>query len=212
VWTLFRHKFNKPNLRQWIRLEDIRSDILKAAENKDTIGFSTQMYLYISTAFNIPINKIEKFTWEKCAELYMVAVSMCIPRYDVALLKSRMKDEKESWDYHGRTWYIWSHMLSSNYGWTLDTISAMDFEDAISLMQEILINEQLNREWEWGLSEIAYSYNPTSKESKLRKLPRPDWMEVILFKPIKKVRMLRSMMPVGAVIRMDGTHETVTIE
>lgn len=211
MWVLFRAKFHKPNLRQWIRLEDIRSGIIKAAENKDTIGFSTQMYLYISTAFNIPTNKIEKYNWEKCMELYMVAVSACIPRYDVALLKSRMKDTKEGWDYEGRTWYIWSHMLSSNYGWTLDTISAMDFEDAISLMQEIMINDQLDREWQWGLSEIAYSYNSTSKESKLRKLPRPDWMEVTLIKPITKVMIPKNMMPVGAIIKMDGTHETVTI-
>jgi hypothetical protein len=123
-----------------------------------------------------------------------------------------MKDEKESWDYSGRTWYIWSHMLASNYGWTLDTISAMEFEDAISLMQEIMINEQLNREWQWGLSEIAYSYNSTSKESKLRKLPRPDWMEVTLVKPITKVMIPKNMMPVGGIVRMDGSHETVTIE
>lgn len=118
---------------------------------------------------------------------------------------TRPSDEKQKdddWSYDGRLWHQYSHMLARTYGWTLEYIANMTIVEALAKMQEIIVDEQLDREFYYGLSEMAYSYDQRSKVSKFNPLPRPSWMRPKI-KEIKKFTIPASMLPIG-VVMMDG--------
>lgn len=206
-----KYTLDRVGLKKWIELEDIRYNIRKAAESGNTDELASQLCLHVSVAFCIPYEDVEKLDWDEVAYAFQIGTLACVPKNDYAILKSKSKDEKEiSWDYPGRTFYLWANMLARAYGWTLDYIAELDFDAAIALMQEILVDQQTEKEWQWMLSEIAYPYNPTKKVSEFKALPRPSWMsEKRIVAPVKNVKILKSMLPVGAVVKMDGTLENV---
>ena len=76
----------------------------------------------------------------------------------------------------------------------------MDIDTAIGAYQELSIDEQLQKEWEWGLSEVAYSYDSSTKKSRYVPLQRPAWMNPIIPKQLPVVKMRKSHLPVGNVI------------
>lgn len=88
--------------------------------------------------------------------------------------------------------------------------SELDPDDGVALLQEILTDDQLEKEWQWSLSEIAYPYNPDTKKSEFKNLPRPVWMQKEIRKPVKQIKIPASMLPVGIVrhFKMDGSSET----
>lgn len=205
------YSLDRIGLRLWLELEDIREKVLKAAENgnADEMGFS--ICSYISVALDVSIEEISDLPWYELAEAYVSIALLCIPAFDFAVLKPREQEEKRkvSWEYEGRTFYLWSHLLASSYGWSIEYIADMYFNDALALLQEILVDEQLKKEWEWGLSELAYPYDPSSKKSKFHPLPRPSWMseDIILSQP-KNMKIPKFMMPVGIIKKLD-TNETI---
>jgi len=163
-------------LRQWLHLEDIRSKIIEAAGNKNTELVVENLYSYISSAFGFNLS-LEKFPWIKVVEIYADITILNAPSLDFPILKAKIKEnQKVPWDYVGRTWYLWSHLLAQNYGWNLEYISELDIDDGIALIQEISINDQMKKEWDWSLSEIAYPYNESSKRHEFKELGRPSWM------------------------------------
>lgn len=206
-----KYTLDRIGLKKWIKLEDIRYNIRKAAESGNTGELASQLCLHVSVAFSIPYEDVEKLEWNEVAYAFQVSTLASIPSNEYAILKSNSKNEREiSWDYVGRTFYLWANVLASTYGWTLDYIAELDFNDAIALMQEILVDQQIEKEWQWMLSEIAYPYNAGTKKSEFKALPRPDWMkEKKIITPVKNVKILKTMLPVGAVIRMDGTLENI---
>lgn len=111
-------------------------------------------------------------------------------------------NEKIGWEYSGRTWFVWLHLLASAYGWSINYIEYLDIDNAIALLQEILVDSQLKKEWEWSMSEIAYQYNEHTKTSKFVPLDRPEWMQPIS-KPVKKTKIRISDIPVGLVMKWD---------
>jgi hypothetical protein len=98
----------------------------------------------------------------------------------------------------------------SKYGWTLENTENLYFNDAIAYIQEILIDEQLDKEWQWSLSEIAYQYNDALKKSEFKPLPRPSWMVGMnKIEPPKVERLPVGMMPQGLVMRWEQNEEIV---
>ena len=87
----------------------------------------------------------------------------------------------------------------------MEYVAELDIDDAIGLVQEINVEDQLNREWEWMLSEKSVSYDKQGK-GKFNELSRPDWMNgaVILSKKSKDYPIKRSMLPVGMVLSWDN--------
>jgi hypothetical protein len=205
------YSLDRIGLRLWLALEEIRETINKAAENRDTDNMALSINSYISAALGISSDIDMQLPWYEVATAYMQITTMCIPKHDLAILRPKKeKDERKvSWDYPERTFYLWSHIIASHYSWTLDYIADMPFDDALAILQEAMVEEQLQKEWQWSLSEIAYPYNETTKRSKFQPFPRPSWMsEEIIFKPIKKIKIPRVMMPMGNVIRMEMPDET----
>ena len=190
------YEYTRPPLKKWLALEDIRAKLHKAVEAHETQNVSKYLISVVSTALSIPEETLLERPWYEVAIAYLTISVNDMPRYDFPFLRTKIKDRKEIWDYEGRTWYVWAHMFSEKYGWKLDYISELDVDDAIALAQEISIDEQLEREWEWMTAEIAYQAKDGFKP-----LERPDWMRFTKAEPVKMFKIRKDFMPSGIIIR-----------
>lgn len=192
-----RVKFGK-----WAELETIIKEIDKVVKN-DITKFSNLVITYISTTLLIPVVVLEKLPWIITLSLYNFARDINTPSKIPLLISHKEKDSCVPWDYVGRDWNYYSHLLAKTYGWELQYIAGLDVDVALAHIQEILVDEQISREFLWSMSEIAYPYNSSTKTSKFSPLPRPYfmWEEV---KPIKKVKILRSLLPSGVIVDSGG--------
>jgi hypothetical protein len=186
--------FKRKLLREWLSLDKIREQVLEAAERRNYSEVSLGIEKYVSAVSCVEW-KIE--SWFDAVDNFEKAVVANLPTHQFALLRIKVKNEKLPWEYEGRTWYYWLHMFSSAYGWDENRISTLDIDTAIGLLQEILITEQLDHEWQWGLTELAYPYSETTKKSHFQALPRPEWMKKIIPR-VTKIR--KSFMPLGVII------------
>lgn len=198
-------EFERKSLRKWIELEEARSKIKDVLKTKNATRAAVSIFAYIQLAQTGQEDyELDKLYAPNVFTLFLEAFTINSPRMNFPILKSAAdKNEKLPWEYEGRSWYFWLNLLSEKYGWNMDYISLLDIDDAIGLYQEIEIDRQLQKEWEWGLSEIAYQYDKASKSSKFHPLSRPSWMRPIAPKP-KIIKIKRDFLPVGNVI---GTNE-----
>jgi len=194
------YEVDRARLRLWLQLEDIREEIARAADRRDREGLASSIYSYLSVALSIPID-FEALPWNEVVNAYADLIGLNRPVYDFPLLTiSNKRREEVSWNYEGRTWYAWSHMLAREYGWTIEYIAELDIDDAIAHMQEIMTSEQLDREWQWLMSTKSVVYDKRGR-GKFQDLSRPEWMDI----PKKPVtdgpKVKRSVLPVGNVVK-----------
>lgn len=140
--------------------------------------------------------------WFEFIEVFSLAVQINLPTipFPIVVGSVENKEKPAPWEYPGRSWFFWLNLFSSTYSWTEDVIANLDIDTALGLYQEIEINNQLNKEWEWGLSELAYPYNKSTKTSKYKPLARPEWMMPMIPKQLPVIKMRRDMLPVGNII------------
>jgi len=194
---------NRARFKRWIELEEIREDIFKAVERSDVDEIADFILLYLSTALNIDIDQIVDLPWKEVATAYSISVLI---NHNVRLLpfmkfsKKQLEDERDVWDYDGRLWYSYANKIAEKYHWTLDYIAELEVDDAFAMIQEILVSDQISKEWEWMLSDKSVGYDEATKKSRYIELPRPDWMKPIP-KPPKKVKIPKFMLPVGNIVR-----------
>ena len=189
----------RSKLRAWLALEIFYSNIIEAAEVGNRDGLVSSLYSYVSTAFSISVEELQLLPWYEITRSFKEIYQINIPSINFPMLHKRIKketNEEIGWEYSGRTWYIWLHLLAKEYGWSINYIEYLDIDDGIALLEEIMVNDQLNKEWEWSRSELAYSYNQNTKTSKFIPLERPEWMRPIP-KPAKSTRIRESDIPVG---------------
>jgi len=191
----------KAKLRLWLQLSLVHDKITSAVETKNFDELSSNILSYVSTALDV-IN-IDSLPWEQVIDALVEIVNVNALDFTIPLLLSKSdKDEDVPWEYPERNWYFWSHQLAKEFGWTLEYIANLEVEDAIKLLQEVLVTKQLEREWEWSLSEKSVSYDTATKKSKFVELPRPDWMRISVAPVSKKdVQIPEFMMPIGHIIR-----------
>jgi hypothetical protein len=189
----------------WTKLEMIAANIDKAVETEIT-KFPQLVVEYVSTALLIPAKYISGLRWFEILYLYNYSRKINTPT-KIPLLEEKKKSKKEDkpvgWDYAGRNWHYWSHLLAKEYGWELQYISGMDVDVALAHIQEILTDEQLNREFIWGTSEIAYPYNSSTKQSKFSPLKRPYFMAGTA-PELKRFMMKKELLPQGSVQDVGG--------
>lgn len=195
----------RPKFHRWIELEELKEQFIRAAE--DGTEVPAALFRLLSAALGISISRLKLVDWRRLFVAFNQVCLRNIPLIPLPILTeaTAIKSKRDAWDYTGRIWYLYSHMIAQAYGWTLGEISQLKVEDALAIIQEILTDEQLDREFAWGLSERAYSYDPTSKQSKFIELPRPYWMKPKI-EPVKKMKMPKMMLPVGNV-NMDAVDE-----
>lgn len=188
----------KLSFRKWLDLETQKKILLEAVDGGE---FPDKVFAFLSTA-SVSFN--EKDTWENSVFCFMTAVKELRPNDSLPLVKDAPKDGKPAdWDYEGRTWAYWSHVLAQAYGWTLEYIAELDVNEALSHIQEIFTDEHLEKEFYYGLSEVAYPYNKSTKKSVFKPMPRPYWMKPTA-KPVKMQTFKKSMLPMGLVQDVSG--------
>lgn len=193
-------RFPKPaSFRIWILLEETKTQIIKAIDEKSP-DFPELLFAYLSIALHVPKKYFAGKYWEEVIGLFLFVSSINLPPKHLPLISEATSStqKKDTWDYPGRTWHLYSHLLAHEYGWLLEYIAKLSVTEALSLIQEILTDEQLDREFAWGMSEKSVSYNPKTKTSKFHELARPYWMRKKLVTP-KVSKMPANMWPVGNV-------------
>lgn len=190
--------------RKWLELEKLKQDFIEAAENDD---FPQRVFAYLSAAFDAPFK--EGGEWRSTVLSIQKAheknfVNITIPIIKDAP-KSGPKSGKEAdWNYVGRDWHYYSHILAAAYGWSIEYIGDLDVNVAFGHIQEIMTDEQLEHEFTHSLSEIAYRYNKSTKKSDFVPMKRPYWMKPATPQAIKKIRIRKDMIPVGNIEHVSG--------
>lgn len=168
------------------------------------------MYLlsYLSASFGINYKWFQYADWVKLISAFYFCISKN-PQVKLPITQPTNENHKdEPWDYPERTWYLYAHMIAESYGWSLEYISQLKVEDALAIIQEILVDEQLEHEFYYGLSEVAYPYNASTKKSDFKPLSRPGWMRPrVEPDKIQRTQIPRSLMPVGVVEINDALPE-----
>jgi len=188
-------------LRGWSRLESLKKDMDDAISKDDYDTYFDKMVEFVEMASSTsePIDW-KSVAWFDFLAIYNMAIQSNVPTIEFPIFRAKQEEQKElPWEYDGRSWFFWLNLFSRNYGWSIEQIENLDIDEAIGLYQEIEIDNQMKKEWEWGLTEISYEYNPTTKMSTLRPLPRPEWMKPIAPQVMPKVKMRREHLPVGNV-------------
>src|SRR5687767_289801 len=188
--------------REWIRLDEIRKKIDDESQAGHWQKIPDLIFQFITTCGY----EVDDPPWMEVQGLYAQAVIENQPRIKFPLFSSKESGKPSPWEYEGRSWYFWLNTFARNYGWTPEVVGELDLDDAIGLYQEILVDEQFEKEWEHSLSEVAYSYDKATKKTKFKALGRPDWMakySVVPNQPEKTVRIPQSAMPVGVVVNLD---------
>ena len=201
------YSVTRPKLRKWLSIEKIRNEVLESADNKDK--FISSLFTYLSALLGT--EDLQTAPWYEVLEAYYLVSIECYPKLDLSILLSA-KQRKEGklpdpWDYDERILYSWMHLLAKAYGWTIEYISDLDVDDAFALIQEISLEDQFQKEWEWGLSEIAYEPDQGTNKMHLRQLPRPNWMmqgnyhfKKEVERPKPSVPMRQDFIPPGVVV------------
>jgi hypothetical protein len=182
----------------FLKLEDIKHKIFQAAKRKEET-FPDLVVSYISAAFLIPKILLKNLRWDIVLLLFSLASTKSAPKVSIPILKpNKEKSEKAVWDYEGRGYAMYVHIIASKYGWTQKYIDNLDVDIALALVQEIITDEQLDREFLWSMSDKNYIYNYQTKTSKANPLDRPYFMKVEVQAP-KKIMIPKSLMPQGLV-------------
>jgi hypothetical protein len=183
-------------LKGWLQGESLREQI---KDSKSTDEIVECLYSYLTLIYKD--NDWDKETWMDVSELFYLGCEANLPTIPFPMLRNFDKAESNEapWEYINRSWYLWANTFASKYGWSLEYIAELEIDDAIGLMQEVLIDEQLDREWEWDLSEITYSYDTNTKQSKHAEYPRPQWM-LPEHKETPTIKIPKNMIPQGLVI------------
>lgn len=187
-------------LRGWAALDDLRREI----EEEGSEGRWENIPPLIFKVIQLSFKPNKNIFWLDTVELFRKTVDLNAPIKDFPILRARDKSDPEPWEYVGRSWYFWVNLLASNYGWSEEQIGALDIDTAIGLYQEIQVNNQLKDEFQWGLSETSYSYDKTTKKSRLTRMPRPRWMTraVEKKKTVKKTKIPSVSMPIGVIEKL----------
>jgi hypothetical protein len=187
-------------LKGWAALDDLKKQIGDSTNSDIACNFILQS---IELAIDERPDWDEAF-WLDVTELFIKTSIANQPTIPFPILTSKAKGDSLPWEYAGRSWFFWLNVFAKRYGWDESSIAALDIDTAVALYQEITVDEQTQREWEWGLSENSISYNSATKKSRFVPLERPDWMAATA-KPRKVVKMkIRAdMMPNGNIINLD---------
>lgn len=195
-----------PKFKEWIVLEELKEKIIKAVEERSD-EFPTHLLSFLSTALHVNSKHFKDAEWTRVVTAFY-EICLNTPSVQIPLTApSAEKHKDEDWDYPERTWHLYSHLLARNYGWSLEYISQLQVGEALAKIQEILTEDQLEREFQHSLSEVAYPYDKSTKMSRYAPLTRPHWMRPKV-KDIKKRKMPRVNLPIGEV-NYDAIPESI---
>lgn len=190
--------------KYWLDLESAKEKFFTAAESgRDEFPNLVLNYLSAAVGFKWWWKQLY---WQDVFEVVNSVSNRTSPPRSIPLLRDIPTGDNQQevdWNYENRTWHYWSHLLANAYGWTLEYIAGLDVVAALLQVQEILTSQQLDREFSWSLSEIAYPYDSGTKKQNFKSMPRPYWMRPAQ-KPVVVTKMRREFMPMGMVENASG--------
>lgn len=195
----------RARLGGFLRLQHIRSDILKGVEAKDTGTIVRGVFAFLRLCLGPEVD--ESAPWTEVWRAYATCESLNgIPDSErFNLLNFPPGGKAVAWDFPLRSIVWWVHAFARAYGWPKETTLALWPEDAIALLQEIEADEWADREFQHALSQVAYVPDGKNK-MRYKPLDRPFWMVQRRGKP-QKVLINRATIPLGAVIYPAGMGE-----
>lgn len=202
MWLLRLQR--EPKFGRWVALEEQKNRILKAVgESSDE--FPNELFTFLSTALHLSHRHFRKASWIKVVQAFYKCLELTRCQFELPIFEpNNVKIEDVAWDYHNRPWHVYVHMLAKEYGWTIEYIYNLSIKDAMCAIQEILLDDQLEKEFQWTMSERSAYYDDKSKTTKLNPLPRPQWMMKHVSKDdLPKIKIPVGMMPTGAGITQD---------
>lgn len=206
-------KYTRARLGGFIKLQRARDAIHEAAKTGDNGGIVDGLYDFLTASGpEIPRAIFETAPWWEIFEAYTAVESLnVIPdASEFSLLKYSQKTSKRvPWDNPLRSTIIWIHLIASEYGWSREEIENLWPEEAVAYVMEILVDQQQEREFIHSLSELAYSYNKTTKKSRYEPLPRPQWMIFGSGKPKDLQQVPDELRPKGVVIYPKGDEHAI---
>ena len=212
IFIFICSRYFNPKFRKWIQQEEQKEKILEAVDSRAQ-DFPDRVYAYLSTAFPLIRWLLHHVNWVQLVFAFYYSQKLSLEIKDLPIIKFAPNKDKNKdrvdWDYPGRTWHLYSHILSKAYGWTLEYIANLSVKEALSKIQEIYTEDQLEKEFVWSTSENAYSYNKSTKKSDFRPLPKPYWMKPAA-KALPVMKMHRKLLPVGRVVNLSGLSDGIT--
>lgn len=195
---LWKDKKRETLFKEWVVQEERKEKIIKAVRDRSD-EFPTLLIEFVSTALRVSPAWIEDIPWNNLVDAFY-SILLRYPSVDIPITQPYKRDteSKDDWDYDGRSWPFYSHIIAAEYGWTLEYISQLKVYDALATIQEILTKEQLDKEFLHHLSEVAYQYDKSTHKSNYVAMKRPSWMSPKI-KEVPRFKMPASFLPVGAV-------------
>lgn len=195
-----RMRINFPRLKAWMDLRQLQDQVGADTWDSAIVAFLEQVTGWDAAVW-------DQVAWFDALAVYLRILVWLRPNLKLPSMSSKRKDEEKApWDYSERPWFALFHRLAKFYGWEEAQIAGLEVETALALLQEISVDEQLEREFIYGLSEVAYPYNEATKKSVFRPLPRPEWMQPEA-KPPKKIKVRLDMLPMGNVVDISGAFK-----
>jgi len=177
VWITARAR-----LGGYLALQRAQRALDEAVRSGDNGSITGCLFDYLRTA--IPDFQADVFhvaPWQEVTAAYVrVAGLNRLPHADrYAILNAPGVDGKPfHWDYEGRAEVVWIHQIAQAYHWPLAQILGLWPEQAVEFLQEILVDDQKEKEFAHMLSEVAYPYDKATKTSRYHPLERPSWMVI----------------------------------
>lgn len=199
----WRLRYPRFRLKKWLELDSIKSDYLeKAVEERDAGWIADVVCQYLSLALGKDKNFWLELPWKMSVEAFQRVELANQPTKEIPLIVAKIKkDSPVFWHYTGRNWVLWADIFSSEYGWSLEYVAELEIDMAVGMMQEILVRRQLDKEFQWMLSDVAYPYNQATKKNEFHPMVRPEFMKPTSDSiKIPKIRIRKDFMPVGNII------------
>ncbi len=201
------YKVSRVRLGLFLKLQRAARRLKKAATQADTGAIADALFEYLTVCMNGLTRKdFNSSPWYEVVSAYQVILSLNrIPGAEnFSMLKSPniSTGKTIAWDHDDREVILWIHTLASAYNWSRTEIENMWPEEAVGFIQEILVDQQFEREFFYSLSEIAYPYDKATKRSRYIPMNRPAWM--VIGGGRKDQRVLKDSLPVGNVIYPEG--------
>lgn len=158
-------------------LGEIRDKIEQALVDRDLDGVWENLKLYYEWGTGNSIGECESF--EQFAHSLVLLRQLNTLQEIPPFMESSVRERHQksvAWDYEGRAAFMVVHLIARTYGWSVEEVVGLVPEVGFALVNEILVDEQLSQEWEYGLSEVSRVYDKATKRTRFRPLPRPLWM------------------------------------
>ena len=176
-YEIFRARLGK-----YLLLQEAAASLQKAGEAAAKGGGSEPIAAAFAAYFNVYIPdltqaQISTYSW---VEIFSAMADISLLNnieIDFAILKYQTDSGLPApWEYPERMRHYWVHVLAFAYKWSKEQIENIWPEEAFAYLQEIIAQDQQDREFEHSLSEVAYQYDSGTKKSRYKPLIRPAWM------------------------------------